>query len=140
MKFMVEIAIDKLRKLHYLSDNLRTIFYDMDSSDGGETVYALKDLLDDEEYKIAAEKALKMNELIIDLDGENTNKSDENDGVDYNKVFEKLFNHLSDLQTHYHILSRNALKNNKLEESSCYDDFYHELIALEEYLSEDLLG
>ena len=137
MKFMVEIAIDKLRKLHYLSDNLRTIFYDMDSSDGGETVYNIKDLLDDEEYKIAAETALKMNKLIIDLDGENTNKPN---NVDYNKVFEKLFNHLSDLQKHYHILSRNALKNNKLEESSCYDDFYHELIALEEYLSEDLLG
>lgn len=134
---MVEIAIDKLRQLHYLSDNLRTIFYDMDSSDGGETVYNIKDLLDEKEYKIAAETALKMNELIIDLDAENTNKPN---NVDYNKVFEKLFNHLSDLQTHYHILSRNALKNNKLEESSCYDDFYHELLALEEYLSEDLLG
>lgn len=133
---MVEIAISKLRQLHYLSDNLRSIFYNMDSSDGGETVYNIKDLLDDEEYKIAAETALKMNELIIDLDAENTNKPN---NVDYNKVFEKLFNHLSDLQTHYHILSRNALKNNKLEESSCYDDFYHELIALEEYLSEDWL-
>lgn len=133
---MVEIAISKLRQLHYLSDNLRSIFYNMDSSAGAETVYNIKDLLDDEEYKIAAETALKMNELIIDLDAENTNKTN---NVDYNKVFEKLFNHLSDLQTHYHILSRNALKNNKLEESSCYDDFYHELIALEEYLSEDWL-
>ena len=133
---MVEIAISKLRQLHYLSDNLRSIFYNMDSTDGGETVYNIKDLLDDEEYKIAAETALKMNELIIDLDAENTNKTN---NVDYNKVFEKLFNHLSDLQTHYHILSRNALKNNKLEESSCYDDFYHELIALEEHLSEDWL-
>ncbi len=133
---MVEIAISKLRQLHYLSDNLRSIFYNMDSTDDGETVYNIKDLLDDEEYKIAAETALKMNELIIDLDAENTNKTN---NVDYNTVFEKLFNHLSDLQTHYHILSRNALKNNKLEESSCYDDFYHELIALEEHLSEDWL-
>lgn len=133
---MVKIAISKLRQLHYLSDNLRSIFYNMDSTEGGETVYNIKDLLDDEEYKIAAETALKMNELIIDLDAENTNKTN---NVDYNKVFEKLFNHLSDLQTHYHILSRNALKNNKLEESSCYDDFYHELIALEEHLSEDWL-
>ena len=133
---MVEIAISKLRQLHYLSDNLRSIFYNMDSTDDGETVYNIKDLLDDEEYKIAAETALKMNELIIDLDAENTNKTN---NVDYNKVFEKLFNHLSDLQTHYHILSRNALNNNKLEESSCYDDFYHELIALEEHLSEDWL-
>ena len=133
---MVEIAISKLRQLHYLSDNLRSIFYNMDSTDGGETVYNIKDLLDDEEYKIAAETALKMNELIIDLDAENTNKTN---NVDYNTVFEKLFNHLSDLQTHYHILSRNALNNNKLEESSCYDDFYHELIALEEHLSEDWL-
>lgn len=133
---MVEIAISKLRQLHYLSDNLRSIFYNMDSTDDGETVYNIKDLLDDEEYKIAAETALKMNELIIDLDAENTNKTN---NVDYNTVFEKLFNHLSDLQTHYHILSRNALNNNKLEESSCYDDFYHELIALEEHLSEDWL-
>lgn len=136
-KFMVEIAIKQLRQLHFLSDSLRTIFYDMDSSDGGGTVYKLKDLLDDDQYKIAAETALKINELIIDLDAENTKFK--NDTVDYDKVFEELFNRLSDLQTHYHILSKNALKNNKLSESSCYDDFYHELLALEEYLSEDLL-
>lgn len=138
---MVEIAIETLRELHYLSDNLRSIFYDMECSEGGETKHTIKTLsFGQDQYKKAAELALKINNIIVDLDAENTkNNILKNKYIDYSKVVLKILEHLNDLQQHHHKLAGKAIQNNKLNVSMYHDELYHEFIALEEYITEDLL-
>ena len=71
---MVEIAIETLRELHRLSDTLRGLFYDMECSEGGETKYHMKTPGELHDYRLAAQTALKMNQIILDVDAENNKK------------------------------------------------------------------
>lgn len=73
---MVNISIDDLRQLHYDSDMLRNIFFDItDTGDGGNTWYREKDNLTRDELESAKEYIIKINSKLIDLDVETENDS-----------------------------------------------------------------
>ena len=74
---MVDIPIKELRQLHYDSDMLRNIFFDIaDSSEGNDDIwYKEKDHLTRDDLESAKEYILRINRKIIDLDVETPNET-----------------------------------------------------------------
>ena len=70
---MISIPISDLRELHYDSDQLRAIFFDMECSEGGGTEFIPKENISDKELEYAKKYVLNINKKIIDLDVETPN-------------------------------------------------------------------
>lgn len=136
---MVDISIKQLRQLHYDSDQLRGLFYDMDASDGGVTRFILKNApLVAEDYEKAADLALQINKSIIDIDGENTNKNNNSKDNDYEKIIEKIITHLNDLENEYRERMEIASRTDNFNLYSKYHDIYDEISSIELFIG-DLL-
>ena len=74
---MVNISSGDLKQLHYDSDHLRNIFFDMDCSES-EIVFTPKEkLIPIKELEYAKELIIKINKKIIELDVENINEDAE---------------------------------------------------------------
>lgn len=130
---MVDIPIKKLRQLHYDSDQLRGLFYDMDASEGGVTRFILKNApLVAEDYEKAADLALQINQSIIDIDAENT--TNKIDNINYQKVIEDLIVYLNDLEIKYRERMEIASRNDNFNLYSKYHDIYDEVNSIDAYV------